>query len=103
MVTGLFPRPNRSLPDKRFFVRRAVPGDEIPIVADTLAIQLLADDGCPHFPAEDSPAASLASAIQELERAFDAFCILVFRRQMPLPVITIQTAGRKRAAAWFWE
>ena len=40
------------------------------------------------------------SAIAELERVFREFCVLAFKRQMPLPVITIQTAGRKNAAGY---
>ncbi len=51
-------------------------------------------------PLED---ASLSPAIAELERGFREFSRLAFKRQMPLPVITIQTAGRKNAAGWFWK
>lgn len=72
---------------------------------DLLQFHVLADDGCPHFPEEDELAreVSLVPAIAELERAFRAFCGLAFKRHMPMPVITIQTAGRKNAAAWFWR
>ena len=64
----------------------------------------LADDGCPNFPAEYDPvSASLGPAIAELERAFRAFSDLSFKRQLPLPVITIQTRGRASAAGWFWK
>lgn len=43
---------------------------------------------------------SIQPAIQELERLFIAFAPL-FNREMPLPVITIQSKGRKQAAGWF--
>jgi hypothetical protein len=43
---------------------------------------------------------SIRPAIAELERAFGAFAVL-FKREMPLPVITIQTRGRRRALAWY--
>lgn len=69
-------------------------------------LSVLADDGCPNFPDEGDhheEQASLRPAIAELERAFRMFADLSFKRQMPLPVITIQTAGRKAAAAWFWQ
>lgn len=65
-------------------------------------LQVLADDGCPHCPDDvEHEVASLCPVIAELERAFRAFCDLSFKRQMPLPVITIQTAGRKSAIGWF--
>jgi hypothetical protein len=44
--------------------------------------------------------ASIRPAISELERAFEALAFL-FKREMPLPVITIQTKGRKAAAGWY--
>lgn len=46
-------------------------------------------------------AASVRRSIAELERAFHAFGDLAFRRKMPMPVITIQTKGRKRVVGWF--
>jgi hypothetical protein len=47
--------------------------------------------------------ASLCPPIAELERAFDEFCVSLFKRKMPRPVITIQTRGRSRMIGWFWE
>src|SRR6516164_2856773 len=43
---------------------------------------------------------SLRPALAELERAFTQFAFL-FKREMPLPVITVQTKGRRLAAGWF--
>jgi hypothetical protein len=45
-------------------------------------------------------AASIRPAIAELERAFTKFRVL-FKRKMPLPVITIQTRGRRAALGWY--
>ena len=72
----------------------------------TPQLSVLADDGCPHFREADvneANATSLCRAIAELERAFRELCNLSFKRQMPLPVITIQSKGRKNAIGWFWE
>jgi hypothetical protein len=44
--------------------------------------------------------ASIRPAIAELERAFTQLTVL-FKREMPLPVITIQTRGRRRALGWY--
>jgi hypothetical protein len=44
--------------------------------------------------------ASIRPAIAELERAFVALSVL-FKREMPLPVITIQTRGRRLALGWY--
>src|SRR5262249_5394965 len=45
--------------------------------------------------------ASIRPAIAELERAFLALAFL-FKREMPLPVITIQTRGRRRnVLGWY--
>ncbi|MDC0937157.1 SprT-like domain-containing protein [Pirellulales bacterium] len=48
---------------------------------------------------------SLQPAIHELERAFQHFSeLLLFKQQkMPMPVITIQAAGRRKALGWFLE
>jgi hypothetical protein len=43
---------------------------------------------------------SIRPAIEELERAFQELAP-VFGREMPLPVITIQSQGRKSALGWF--
>jgi hypothetical protein len=44
---------------------------------------------------------SIRPAIAELERAFRDFAVL-FKRKMPLPVITIQTRGRRKlVAGWY--
>lgn len=43
---------------------------------------------------------SIQPAVTELERAFVAFAPL-FHREMALPVITIQSKGRKQATGWF--
>lgn len=45
---------------------------------------------------------SIRPAIEELERMFVAFAPL-FGRDMPLPVITIQTKGRMNALGWHWK
>jgi hypothetical protein len=47
-----------------------------------------------------SETASIRPAIAELERAFLALAFL-FKRKMPLPVITIQTRGRRAAVGWY--
>lgn len=43
---------------------------------------------------------TIRPAIEELERAFKELAP-VFKRDMPLPVITIQSKGRKNALGWF--
>jgi hypothetical protein len=43
---------------------------------------------------------TIRPAIEELERAFREL-VPVFNREMPLPVITIQSKGRKNALGWF--
>lgn len=43
---------------------------------------------------------TIRPAIEELERAFKELSP-VFKREMPLPVITIQSKGRKNALGWF--
>jgi hypothetical protein len=44
---------------------------------------------------------SIRPAITELERAFKGFAVL-FKREMPLPVITTQTRGRRKfVAGWY--
>jgi len=43
---------------------------------------------------------SIRPAIEELERAFKELAPL-FKREMSLPVITIQSRGRKNALGWF--
>ena len=43
---------------------------------------------------------TIRPAIEELERAFRELSP-VFKRNMPLPVITIQSKGRKNALGWF--
>lgn len=43
---------------------------------------------------------SIKPAIEELERAFLELSP-IFHRKMPLPVITIQSKGRKNALGWF--
>ena len=43
---------------------------------------------------------TIRPAIEELERAFRELSP-VFKREMPLPVITIQSKGRKNALGWF--
>ncbi len=43
---------------------------------------------------------SIRPAIEELERVFAAFTPL-FSRPMPVPVITVQSKGRKKAVGWF--
>lgn len=45
---------------------------------------------------------SIRPAIEELERMYKAFASL-FGREMPLPVITIQSKGRKNALGWHWK
>ena len=46
---------------------------------------------------------SIRPAIAELERLFDVFSVL-FDCDLPLPVITIQTHGRKKTTlGWFWS
>ena len=45
---------------------------------------------------------SIRPAIEELERIYVAFTPL-FKRPMPLPVITIQSKGRKSALGWHWR
>ena len=45
---------------------------------------------------------SIRPAIEELERMYKAFAPL-FGREMPLPVITIQSKGRKNALGWHWK
>jgi hypothetical protein len=42
---------------------------------------------------------SIRPAIEELERMYNAF-VPLFWREMPVPVITIQTQGRRKALAW---
>lgn len=49
---------------------------------------------------KDARDTSIRPAIEELERAFRAFAPL-FGRELPLPVITIQTTGRASAYGWF--
>jgi SprT-like family protein len=49
-----------------------------------------------------SETASIRPAIAELERAFTALTVL-FKREIPLPIITIQTKGRRAASGWFWH
>jgi hypothetical protein len=44
--------------------------------------------------------ASILPAQKELERAFLALAFL-FKREMPKPVITIQTRGRRRMKGWY--
>jgi hypothetical protein len=43
---------------------------------------------------------SIRPAITELERTFKKFSVW-FKRKMPLPTITIQTQGRRRASGWY--
>lgn len=46
---------------------------------------------------------SIVPALRELERAFQAFEPL-FPREMPLPIITIQSNGRRsHTLGWFWD
>jgi hypothetical protein len=47
-----------------------------------------------------SETASIRPAITELERAFTAL-VFLFKREMPLPVITIQTKGRRAVSGWY--
>ena len=53
-------------------------------------------------PKKTNPERSIIPALRELERAFIAFAPRV-KREMPLPVITIQSKGRRNALAWFWK
>ena len=82
--------------------RLRVPAEPICPV-EVRQLSTLADDGNPLFSEDvnDDHGASLCPAIAELERAFRAFCDLSFKRQMPLPVITIQTRGRSSVLGWF--
>jgi hypothetical protein len=43
---------------------------------------------------------SIRPAIAELERIFTRLSVL-FKQKLPLPVITIQTRGRRRALGWY--
>jgi len=45
---------------------------------------------------------SIRPGIEELERMYRAFTPL-FGREMPLPVITIQSKGRRNALGWHWK
>ena len=45
---------------------------------------------------------SIRPALEELERMYKEFAPL-FGREMPLPVITIQSKGRKNALGWHWQ
>jgi hypothetical protein len=47
-----------------------------------------------------SETTSIRPAIAELERAFTELAVL-FKREMPLPVITIQTRGRRAVVGWY--
>lgn len=56
------------------------------------------------FPALPLPVVSpsIKPALQELERAFDAFNTELYDSALPRPIITIQTKGRMNAYGWFW-
>ena len=45
---------------------------------------------------------SIRPAIEELEKAFESF-VPLFGREMPRPVITVQSKGRMNALGWFWK
>jgi hypothetical protein len=45
---------------------------------------------------------SIKPAISELERVYQELTPL-FHRDMPLPVITVQSKGRKNALGWHWK
>ena len=52
---------------------------------------------------EASRLSSLGPIIAEIERAFEEISRLAFKRQMPLPVITVQSKGRSSSIGWFWQ